>query len=178
MEIKSTTIEAKRVAAHLQLMAGQLDRLASHILAEAKKSKKIKKKKKKKEKNKRKLIHQHALFVNLMYKVLISRNGHSQTCSDMNNINKHISLILYDLFLFHVIHTYASILRFPTLHYSLWEIYHSVLDLYRYPISRHLLHHTQQAFLTIIHRNESSPSTKLKVASLSRKHLFLTEPVR
>ena len=172
MEIKSTTIEAKRVAAQLQLMAGQLDRLASHILAEAKKSKKIKKK----EKNKRKLIHQHALCVNLMYKVLISRNGHSQTCSDINNISKHISLILYDLFLFHVIHTYASILRFLTLHHSLWEIYHSVLDLYRYPISRHLLHHTQQAFLTIIHRNESSPSTK--VASLSRKHLFLTEPVR
>ena len=41
MEIKSTTIEAKRVAAQLQLMAGQLDRLASHIEAEAKKSKKI-----------------------------------------------------------------------------------------------------------------------------------------
>ena len=171
MEIKSTTIEAKRVAAQLQLMAGQLDRLASHILAEAKKSKKIKKKKKKKEKNKRKLIHQHALCVNLMYKVLISRNGHSQTCSDINNINKHISLILYDLFLFHVIHTYASILRFPTLHHSLWEIYHSVLDLYRYPISRHLLHHTQQA---IIHQNVSSPSTKF---CLSRKHLFL-KPVR
>ena len=37
MEIKSTTIEAKRVVAQLQLMAGQLDRLASHILAEAKK---------------------------------------------------------------------------------------------------------------------------------------------
>ena len=37
MEIKSTTIEAKRVASQLQLMAGQLDRLASHILAEAKK---------------------------------------------------------------------------------------------------------------------------------------------
>ena len=64
MEIKSTTIEAKRVAAQLQLMAGQLDRLASHILAETKKWKKIKKK----EKNKRKLIHQHALYVNLMYK--------------------------------------------------------------------------------------------------------------
>ena len=63
-----------------------------------------------------------------MYKVLTSRNGHSQTCSDINNFNKHISLIRYELFLFHVIHTYASILRFPTLHHSLWEIYHSALD--------------------------------------------------
>ena len=109
----------------------------------------------------------------VMYKV-VSRNGLSQTCSDINNINKHISRILYDLFLFHVIHTYASILRFPTLHHSLWEVYHSVLDLYRYPISRHLLHHTQQAFLNIIRCNESSPSTKF---SLSRNHLFL-KPVR
>ena len=49
MEIKSTTIEAKRVASQLQLMAGQLDRLASHILAEAKKWKKIKKDKKEEE---------------------------------------------------------------------------------------------------------------------------------
>jgi len=37
MEIKSATIEAKWVAAQLQLMAGQLGHLASHILAEAKK---------------------------------------------------------------------------------------------------------------------------------------------
>ena len=36
-EIKNANIEAKRVAAQLQLMAGQLGRLASHILAEAKK---------------------------------------------------------------------------------------------------------------------------------------------
>ena len=34
--IKNATIEAKRVAAQLQLMAEQLGRLASHILAEAK----------------------------------------------------------------------------------------------------------------------------------------------
>ena len=105
----------------------------------------------------------------VMYKVL-SSNGLSQTCSDINNINKHISGILYDLFLFHGIINYASILRFPTLHHSLCEIYHPVLDLYRFPVSRHLLHHTQEAFLTIIHWNVSSPSTKF---SLSRKHLFL-----
>ena len=36
-KIKNATIEAKRVAAQLQLMAGQLGRLASHIFAEAKK---------------------------------------------------------------------------------------------------------------------------------------------
>ena len=36
-KIKNATIEAKQVAAQLQLMAGQLGRLASHILAEAKK---------------------------------------------------------------------------------------------------------------------------------------------
>ena len=36
-KIKNATIEAKRVAAQLQLMAEQLGRLASHILAEAKK---------------------------------------------------------------------------------------------------------------------------------------------
>ena len=36
-EIKNANIEAERVAAQLQLMAGQLGRLASHILAEAKK---------------------------------------------------------------------------------------------------------------------------------------------
>ena len=34
-QIKDAVIEAKRVAAQLQLMAGQLDRLANHILAEA-----------------------------------------------------------------------------------------------------------------------------------------------
>lgn len=33
-EIKNTKLEAKRVAAHLQLMAGQLDRLANRILLE------------------------------------------------------------------------------------------------------------------------------------------------
>ena len=36
-EIKNANIEAERVAAQLQLMAGQLGHLASHILAEAKK---------------------------------------------------------------------------------------------------------------------------------------------
>ena len=36
-EIKNANIEAERVAAQLQLMAGQLGRLASLILAEAKK---------------------------------------------------------------------------------------------------------------------------------------------
>jgi len=36
-EIKNTVIKAKRVAAQLQLMAGQLDRLANHILEETKK---------------------------------------------------------------------------------------------------------------------------------------------
>ena len=36
-EIGGAAIEAKRVAAQLQLMAGQLSRLSSHILAEAKK---------------------------------------------------------------------------------------------------------------------------------------------
>ena len=35
-EIRSATIEAKRVAAWLQLMVGQLGNLANHILAEAK----------------------------------------------------------------------------------------------------------------------------------------------
>ena len=34
-KIKDAVIEAKRVAAQLQLMAGQLDRLANHNLAEA-----------------------------------------------------------------------------------------------------------------------------------------------
>ena len=34
-QIKDAVIEAKWVAAQLQLMAGQLDRLANHILAEA-----------------------------------------------------------------------------------------------------------------------------------------------
>ena len=34
-QIKDALIEAKRVAAQLQLMTGQLDRLAKHILAEA-----------------------------------------------------------------------------------------------------------------------------------------------
>ena len=34
-QIKDAVIEAKRVAAQLQLMTGQLDRLANHILAEA-----------------------------------------------------------------------------------------------------------------------------------------------
>ena len=149
MEIKSTTIEAKRVAAQLQLMVQKEINTPACTICK---------------------FNVQIVFFNtkVMYKVLTSRNGHSQTCSDINNINKHISLILYDLFLFHVIHTYASILRFPTLHHSLWEIYHSVLDLYRYPISRHLLHHTQQGFLTIIHCNVSSPSTEF---SLSRKHL-------
>ena len=77
MEIKSTTIGAKRVASQLQLMAGQLDRLASHILAEAKKWKKIKKIKKKKKK--RKLIDQHALYVNLMYKSFSSYKSNVQS---------------------------------------------------------------------------------------------------
>ena len=36
-KIRSSTIEAKRVTAQLQLMAGQQGRLANHILAEAKK---------------------------------------------------------------------------------------------------------------------------------------------
>ena len=36
-EIRSTTIEAKRVAAQRQLMVGQLGRLANQILAETKK---------------------------------------------------------------------------------------------------------------------------------------------
>ena len=40
-EIRNATIEAKRVAAQLQLMAGQLGRLANQILAETKKYKKI-----------------------------------------------------------------------------------------------------------------------------------------
>ena len=39
-EIKNTVIEAKRVAAQLQLMAGQLDCLANQILEETKKLKK------------------------------------------------------------------------------------------------------------------------------------------
>ena len=34
-QIKDAVIEAKRVTGQLQLMAGQLDRLANHILAEA-----------------------------------------------------------------------------------------------------------------------------------------------
>ena len=34
-QIKDAVIEAKRVAAQLQLMAGQLDRLANHNLDEA-----------------------------------------------------------------------------------------------------------------------------------------------
>ena len=34
-QIKDAVIEAKRVAAQLQLMTGQLDRLVNHILAEA-----------------------------------------------------------------------------------------------------------------------------------------------
>ena len=75
----------------------------------------------------------------IVYKVL-SSYGLSQTCNDINSINKHISRILCDPFLFHRIHTHASILRFPILHQYLWEIYHPVLDLYRLPISRHLLH--------------------------------------
>ena len=41
-EIRNATIEAKRVAAQLQLMAGQLGRLANQILAETKKYKNIK----------------------------------------------------------------------------------------------------------------------------------------
>ena len=41
-EIRNATVEAKRVAAQLQLMSGQLGRLASHILAETKKWKNIK----------------------------------------------------------------------------------------------------------------------------------------
>ena len=36
-EIRNATVEAKRVAAQLQLMAGQLGHLASNILAETKK---------------------------------------------------------------------------------------------------------------------------------------------
>ena len=36
-EIRNATIEARRVAAQLQLMAGQLGCLANHILAETKK---------------------------------------------------------------------------------------------------------------------------------------------
>ena len=43
-EIKNTVIEAKRVAAQLQLMTGQLDCLASQILEETKKLKKKQKK--------------------------------------------------------------------------------------------------------------------------------------
>ena len=35
-QIKDAVIEAKQVAAQLQLMAGQLDRLVNHNLAEAK----------------------------------------------------------------------------------------------------------------------------------------------
>ena len=34
-QIKDAVIEAKRMAAQLQLMTGQLDRFANHILAEA-----------------------------------------------------------------------------------------------------------------------------------------------
>ena len=34
-QIKDAITEAKRVAGQLQLMAGQLDRLAKHVLAEA-----------------------------------------------------------------------------------------------------------------------------------------------
>ena len=37
IELKKTTMEAKRVAAQLQLMARQLDRLANHVLSEVKK---------------------------------------------------------------------------------------------------------------------------------------------
>ena len=40
-EIRNATIEAKQVAAQLQLMAGKLGRLANQILAETKKCKKI-----------------------------------------------------------------------------------------------------------------------------------------
>ena len=46
-----------------------------------------------------------------------------RTCTEYV-ANKHISRILKNLFLFHRIHTYASIHRFPILHNYLCEIYH------------------------------------------------------
>ena len=71
-----------------------------------------------------KFIVQIVFFGNkIVYKVL-SSCGLSRTCNDIYSINKHISRILYDLFLFHRIHTYASVLRFPILHHYLCEIYH------------------------------------------------------
>ena len=46
-----------------------------------------------------------------------------RTCTEYV-ANKHISRILKNLFLFHLIHTYASIHRFPRLHHYPCEIYH------------------------------------------------------
>ena len=109
----------------------------------------------------------------IVYKVL-SSCGLSRTCNDIYSINKHISRILYDLFLFHRIHTYASVLRFPILHHYLCEIYHPILVLYRLPIDRHPLHLTQQTFFTTMYWYLSSPSTEF---SRSRKH-FILKPVR
>ena len=63
------------------------------------------------------------LFVKRMvYKVLNSCLLR-RTCTEYV-ANKHISRILKNLFLFHRIHTYASIHRFPRLHHYPCEIYH------------------------------------------------------
>ena len=122
-EIRNATIEARRVAAQLQLMAGQLGCLANHILAETKKYKNIKRN----SNNSMTFVKIYCTNRVFQYKsfLLVKKNSSPlrRTCTEYV-ANKHISRILKNLFLFHRIHTYASIHRFPILHNYLCEIYH------------------------------------------------------
>lgn len=98
-KIKKTVLKGKRVAAPLQLMAGQLDHLANHILAEAQKWKRTFIEKKSLLSKCKCLYFLFFIFLQSQCKIYYVH---------MVNIKEktihQISLIVYSLFLLHCIH--------------------------------------------------------------------------
>ena len=104
---KKTVLKGKWVAAPLQLMAGQLDHLANHILAEAQKWKRTFIEKKS-------LLSKHkCLYFFIFFNKVSVRFINVHMVNIKEKTIHQISLIVYSLFLLHCIPSISIILHFP-----------------------------------------------------------------